>query len=112
MMKKTVPLALAALLAAGLAQAQTTPIPKGEGVTRPAHAASAASMPAARAEVKADATAANKAGEIKKGEGPTQPVTPGTSVKARAEVKAEAASAVKAGAIGKGADVPASGIKK
>jgi hypothetical protein len=102
--------ALAAALA-GAAHAQTALIPKGEGVTQPTSPASAASA-AARADVKAGATAANKAGEIKKGEGPTRPATPSPSVAPRADVKADAASAVKAGAVGKGADVPASGIKK
>jgi len=60
--------------------------------------------PKTRAEVKAEAAAANKAGTIEKGAAVAAP-TKSTSDKARADVKAEAAAANKAGEIGKGADV-------
>ena len=51
---------------------------------------------ATRAEVKAEAASANKAGKIAKGEGSASPE--GKSTKARADVKKEAAAATKAGA--------------
>ncbi len=49
-----------------------------------------------RADVKAEAAAANKAGAIPKGEA-TTPVAASKSTKDRADVKADAAAAVKAG---------------
>jgi|JI61114C2RNA_FD_contig_123_23975_length_702_multi_4_in_0_out_0_1 hypothetical protein len=56
-----------------------------------------------RAEVKAEAAAANKAGTIAKGEQDTKtPAATNVAPKARAEVKAEAAAANKAGTIEKG----------
>jgi stress response protein YsnF len=60
--------------------------------------------PKTRAEVKAEAAAANKAGTIEKGAAVPKAAKP-TSDKARAEVKAEAAAANKAGTIEKGASV-------
>jgi len=54
-----------------------------------------------RAEVKAEAASAVKAGAVAKGEGPAAMAKP-KHTKARAEVKAEAAAAEKAGAIEKG----------
>ena len=53
-----------------------------------------------RADVKADAAAANKAGEIAVGE--VDKTKPAKSTKARADVKAEAKAANKAGEIQKG----------
>ncbi len=55
-----------------------------------------------RAEVKAEAAAANKAGTIAKGEQDTKTPAANVAPKARAEVKAEAAAANKAGTIEKG----------
>ncbi len=60
--------------------------------------------PKTRAEVKAEAAAANKAGTIEKGAAVPK-ATKSTSDKARAEVKSEAAAANKAGTIEKGAAV-------
>jgi hypothetical protein len=56
---------------------------------------------ATRAEVKADAASAVKAGAVAKGEGPAAAPAP-KSTKDRAEVKKEAAAAEKAGKIEKG----------
>ena len=61
--------------------------------------------PKTRAEVKAEAAAANKAGTIEKGAAVPKATKP-TSDHTRAETKAEAAAAVKAGEIEKGAAVP------
>lgn len=55
---------------------------------------------ATRAEVKAEAASANKAGKTIKGEGSASPE--GKSTKARAEVKKEAAAAEKSGTVVKG----------
>ena len=54
-----------------------------------------------RAEVKAEASSAVKAGTVAKGEGPAATAKP-KHTKARAEVKKEAAAAEKAGTIEKG----------
>ena len=56
---------------------------------------------ATRAEVKADAASAVKAGAVAKGEGPAAAAAP-KSTKDRAEVKKEAAAAVKSGEVAKG----------
>ena len=61
--------------------------------------------PKNRADVKAEAAAANKAGTIEKGAAVPKATKP-TSDKPRTEVKAEAAAANKAGTIEKGAAVP------
>ncbi|OYV02111.1 MAG: hypothetical protein CFE45_01850 [Burkholderiales bacterium PBB5] len=55
---------------------------------------------ATRAEVKAEAASANKAGAIAKGEATNAPAAKSTA--ARAEVKKDAAAAEKSGAIPKG----------
>ena len=59
-------------------------------------AVSAFAQDKTRADVKAEAAAANKAGAIPKGEA-AAPVAAAKSTKARAEVKADAAAATKAG---------------
>ncbi len=55
-----------------------------------------------RADVKADAAAANKSGEIQKGDADAKGPKAAKSDKARADVKAEAKAANKAGEIQKG----------
>ena len=62
-----------------------------------AWAPSAFAQDKSRADVKAEAASANKAGAIAKGEG-TAPIAAAKSTKARADVKADAASANKTGA--------------
>ena len=61
--------------------------------------------PKTRADVKAEAAAANQAGTIEKGAAVPKATKP-SSDKSRTEVKAEAAAANKAGTIEKGAAVP------
>ena len=56
----------------------------------------------ARADVKAEAKDAVKAGKVEKGEGSASPTAGAKSTKERAEVKKEAAAAEKAGTIEKG----------
>jgi Domain of unknown function (DUF4148) len=67
-------------------------------VAAQAIAMSAFAQDKTRADVKAEAASANKAGAIAKGEAGA-PVAAAKSTKARAEVKADAAAAVKAGTI-------------
>lgn len=62
----------------------------------------AASKPATRAEVKAEARTANKAGEIARGEGDLSKAATVKSKKARAAVKSEAKTANVAGEIPRG----------
>lgn len=64
-------------------------------------AVSAFAQDKTRADVKADAASANKAGAIAKGEG-SAPAATAKSTKPRADVKAEASAANKAGAVPKG----------
>jgi colicin import membrane protein len=70
-------------------------------VATQALAASAFAQDKSRADVKAEAASANKAGAIAKGE-VGAPVAAAKSTKARAEVKADAAAATKAGTTPKG----------
>lgn len=62
----------------------------------------AASKPVSRADVKAEARAANKAGQIARGDCEVSTGPQSKSTKSRADVSAEAKSAVKTGAIARG----------
>lgn len=67
----------------------------------------------ARADVKAEAKDAVKAGKVEKGEGPAATAKPAKDATARADVKKEAAAAEKAGTIekGEGSASPTAGAK-
>lgn len=74
----------------------------GASLLAQAQEASQTSKPAGRAEVKAQAQAANKAGEIARGDCDVAVGVQGKSTKSRTDVSAEAKAANKAGAIDRG----------
>lgn len=81
------------------AETANSQVAKGEGCV---DVTAGSKSTAARADVKKDAIAANKAGATDKGEGCVNPTAGTKSTAARADVKKEAAAAVKAGTVGKG----------